>query len=75
MDTAVELLMASSDSQRSKLESFLSALPENALLASEKGSSAAAEANVEISPEEKTLASQFNNTPEEIEAFKKSQSK
>ncbi|MCO4274273.1 phage protease [Pseudarthrobacter sp. HLT3-5] len=74
-ENAVKLLLASKGEQRTALESFINALPENKLLGDEKGSGKGeAETEVVITDEEKDLGSNFGNSAEDIAAFKKSQS-
>ncbi|KUM39009.1 phage protease [Arthrobacter sp. EpRS71] len=76
-DAAVKLLLASKGEQRTRLEAFINGLPENKLItADELGSGKGGdEAPVELSDEEKSLASDFGNTPEDIAEFKKQESK
>jgi len=70
-DNTVKMLLASSGDSRKSMEAFLSALPENKLLASEQGSGSQSEEAPTVSDEEAALAASFGNTPEEIAEFKK----
>lgn len=67
-DAGVELLLADRDG---KFKAFIEALPENKLLAGDKGK-AAGDDDVVITDQEKELADAFGNTPEEIADYKKS---
>ncbi|MBJ8343949.1 phage protease [Antrihabitans sp. YC2-6] len=70
----VDLLMASSESQREKILKVLDGLPENkAITAGEKGTGRESEDDVKITDEEKSLAEAFGNTAEDIEKFKKAE--
>lgn len=71
-DAAVKLLLASKGEQRTQLEAFIKGLPENKLItADELGSGKSGdEAPIELSDEEKNLASDFGNTPEDLAKFK-----
>lgn len=74
LDAGVELLMASSEGDRTKLMSFIAALPDNQLLASAQGQGGDdVDEPVELTPSETQLADQFGNTLEEIAAYRKEQ--
>ncbi|ROS29595.1 Mu-like prophage I protein [Rathayibacter sp. PhB127] len=71
LDSAVSLLMASSDAQRTALSTFLDALPANKLIASAPSGDGGEAEEVELTDEDKSLGSDFGNTPEEIAEYKK----
>jgi len=71
---SVDMLLASTGDARKGLETFMDALPENKLLASEVGSGASRDEVAEVSDQEKALAASFGNSPEELAEFKKAQS-
>lgn len=69
---AVAILMASTEAQRDRLQSFIASLPSNTLItAGEVGTGAAGSAEVELTAAEKELAADFGNTPEEVAEYKK----
>ncbi|PPH83916.1 hypothetical protein C5C50_04245 [Rathayibacter sp. AY1D9] len=71
LDSAVSILMASSDAQRTSLTAFLEALPTNTLIASAEKGDGGEPVAVELTDEDKSLGSDFGNTPEEIAEYKK----
>lgn len=75
-DNTVQMILASKGDERTKLESFISSLPVNALLADESGHGGDADEDkpVELTDEEKKLAKAFNNTDEDLAEFKKKES-
>ncbi|TFD15522.1 hypothetical protein E3T26_06990 [Cryobacterium sp. TMT1-21] len=75
LDAGVELLLASTEANRTKLTSFLEALPSNPLMASAEGSGKEEEEEVELTKEEIEQAEQFGNDLETVKAYKKEQLK
>ena len=71
-ESTVKMLLASKGEQRTQMEAFINGLPENKLItASEQGSGKGGdETPVELSEEEKALASDFGNSPEDLAKFK-----
>lgn len=73
LDSAVDILMASTEADRTKLQAFLDALPSNELLKAEAGHGGDAPTSVELTAEEKSYGADFGLTPEEIADYKKQQ--
>lgn len=72
LDQTVNLLMASSETQRANLEQFLADLPNNELIGGEMGKGVQGSADPVLTDVEKDFAKDFNLTPEEITEYKKS---
>ena len=72
-EAAVQILMASSDSQREKVQEFMKALPDNKILASTGARTEEADiASFDVTEEEKRMAADFNLTVDQIAEYKKS---
>ncbi|MEU2203578.1 phage protease [Microbacterium oleivorans] len=69
----VDLLLASSEADRSKFTAFLDALPTNELLKAEAGTGGDNDDDVELSKEEIDLAAKFGNSEDDIKATKKAE--